>query len=83
MRKAARSRVGRARVDEARREERVDDEVEVDEPEPDRHRDHQDEDPRYGGVAPVDDDPEPIVEAAQPRDRSRTWMIVPITIETA
>ncbi len=57
------------RVDVARREERVDRRVEVDQPQPERHRQHQGEDPLHRGVAPVDHHPQPVVAPAQPRER--------------
>ncbi len=61
-------RTGReVRVDEPRGEECVDDEVEVDEAEPDRHGQHQDEDPAHGRVSPVEDEPQAVVEPVQPR----------------
>ena len=52
-----------------RREERVDDRVDVDQPEPERDRDHVLEDLFHRRVAPVEREPQPAVEAAQPRQR--------------
>ena len=52
-------------------DERPDDGVEVDQPEADRHRDHQLEHTPDRRVAVVDDDPQPAVPAAQPRQRQQ------------
>ena len=72
MRKAASIARGRQlSIDEARGEERVDDQVEVDEPEPERHGQHQGEDPANRRVSPVDEHAQLAVEAAQPGQREQ------------
>ncbi len=58
---------GEIRVDQARGEERADQRRDVDQPERQRHRKHEDEEAAHRRVAPVDRDPEPAVEPAEPR----------------
>ena len=57
---------GEVRVDVARREEHVDHRVDVDQSEPERDRHHQHEDAFDRRVAPVEDELQPAVAAAQP-----------------
>ena len=58
-------------VDQSRGEECIDDGVEVDQSETDRDRDHQGERLTNRWVAPVDDDVQPAVASAQPRNRQQ------------